>query len=71
VDEREDSDVTPEEINAKFGRVVWKCNRCGATEGLYWWGGMSVAICPKQECYDAEKKAFDGAFSDGDDERYL
>lgn len=37
--------MTPDQINTQHGKPSWRCNTCGATSGLTWWNGLSVAVC--------------------------
>jgi hypothetical protein len=45
--------MSPEAINAEFGKPVWKCVTCKAETGLHWWNGLSVAMCSRPECSKA------------------
>lgn len=45
--------MTPDQINEKHGKPVWKCFGCQAESGLHWWNGLSVAVCRKTECHNA------------------
>lgn len=43
--------MSPDAINAQFGKPVWTCYTCKAETGLHWWNGLSVAVCiNKPEC---------------------
>jgi hypothetical protein len=50
--------LSPDQINEIHGKPTWKCWKCKAEEGLYWWGGMSIACCRKPECDDAINEFF-------------
>lgn len=59
--------MSPDKANAKFGRVVWRCNSCGATENLEWWNGLSVAVCiGKEECHKIEAEKYAAAVAELD-----
>lgn len=51
--------MSPDQINAKHGKASWRCNSCGATSGLEWWNGLSVAVCRgKPECRRIESEKY-------------
>lgn len=51
--------MSPDQINAKHGKVSWRCNSCHATSGLKWWNGLSVAVCRgNPDCSKAESEKF-------------
>lgn len=57
--------MTPDQINIKHGKPSWRCNTCGATTGLIWWNGLSVAVCGANEsCADAEGCRFAAAVAE-------
>jgi ribosomal protein S14 len=56
--------MTPDKINEKHGRAAWRCNSCGATSGLMWWNGMSVAICRGNDrCSQSEGEKYAAAMA--------
>lgn len=51
--------MSPDQINEKHGKPSWRCNSCGATSGLEWWNGLSVAVCRgKPECRRIESEKY-------------
>ena len=51
--------MSPDQINEKHGKASWRCNSCGATSGLKWWHGLSVAVCAGNErCSKAEGERY-------------
>lgn len=57
--------MTPDQINAKHGKAMWRCNSCGATSGLTWWNGLSVAVCSaNKKCADVEGEKYTAAVAE-------
>ncbi|CAN7366428.1 hypothetical protein LJR074_002167 [Acidovorax sp. LjRoot74] len=57
--------MTPDQINAGRSKPVWRCNTCGATSGLKWWNGLSVAVCrDNPQCGAAESQKFADAMAE-------
>jgi hypothetical protein len=42
--------MSPDQINAQFGKPVYHCRPCKAETGLHWYRGTSCPVCSKPEC---------------------
>lgn len=42
--------MSPDQINQKHGRAVYRCRWCHAESGLHWWAGTSCPVCANPEC---------------------
>lgn len=57
--------MSPDQINAKHGKASWRCNSCGATSGLMWWNGLSVAVCSdNRQCSKVESEKYAAAMAE-------